>query len=403
MIKPTNRSRRIVLSTFITVPIATALGACVNNNRAGLWREPLGGAFDSIVDAALQPSSVRQHCGNSDQTPCYASIQAAVDAAPDTAPDTALTPHRIFIKRGRHHEKLEILKPNIHLIGEGRDRTIISFDAYAGQLRPDGKATWSTFGCSTIIVRAPGFVAKSLTIENTFDYLANDAKSPVDPSYLADPQAVALMLAKGSDYAQVHDVNIIGFQDTLFANAGRSYFQNCTVSGNVDFIFGAGQAFFDRCEIVCRPRNKLNVHPLGYVTAPSTQITEQFGLIFLHCKLLRENATVPKHSYALGRPWHPAATFLDGRYADPNAIGNSTFIDCYMDDHIHPDGWWSMTGIQKSGPTRTTFYPQDARFFEFNSHGPGAQNANPVTRRKLSEMEAKIYSVQQVLRGWQPA
>ena len=32
---------------------------------------------------------------------------------------------------------------------------------------------------------------------------------------------------------------VFGHQDTLFANAGRYYFYNCTSKGSVDFIFGS--------------------------------------------------------------------------------------------------------------------------------------------------------------------
>ncbi|TAG77592.1 MAG: pectin esterase [Betaproteobacteria bacterium] len=331
--------------------------------------------------------------------PYFRTLQQALDAVPD---QHAHGVWRIAIRKGRYREKLEIRKSNVHLIGEERESTFISFDAYAGQTRPSGVGTWTTYGCATLTVRAPGFAASSLTIENSFDYLSNDAKSPTDPSYTNDPQAVALMLASGSDKAVLRNVSMTGYQDTLFVDAGRSYFRDCCVSGNVDFIFGAGQAVFEACEIVSRPRRKPNVAPHGYVTAPSTQLQERHGLLFLHCKLIRENAQVPANSHALGRPWHPAVTFPDGRYADPNAVGSSVFIECFMDDHIAEVGWWSMTGLQKSGPTRTVFLPEDSRFFEYRSHGPGASKPGNVKRRQLSSADAARYTLADVFSDWKP-
>ena len=61
---------------------------------------------------------------------------------------------------------------------------------------------------------------------------------------------------------------ITGYQDTLFPNAGRHYFHGCTISGHVDFIFGAGQAVFDDCDIVSRDRRDASNN--GYIAAPST-------------------------------------------------------------------------------------------------------------------------------------
>jgi len=389
---PMLNHRRYCLQALAALPfVATFAGCGLPRQMNAMAAKPRP---DAIVDATHSGAAGQLRDGIAH----YRTLQQALTAAP-AATDQ---PWRIALRPGRYYEKLEIDKPNIHLLGDNRGTTVITFDAYSGQTRPSGVGTWTTFGCATLTVRAPGFAASRLTIENGYDYLANDAKPPTDPTYSNDPQAVALMLAKGSDRAQLQDVTIAGYQDTLFVDAGRSYFRGCQVSGNVDFIFGAGLAVFERCDIVSRPRRKPGVAPHGYVTAPSTQIAQPHGLVFLRCRLLRESALVPPNSHALGRPWHPAVSFADGRYADPNAIGSSVFIDCFMDDHIAADGWWTMTGLQKSGPTRTVFRPEDSRFYEFRSHGPGA--AVNDRRRQLSEAEAaRMSSVSQVLNGWLPA
>jgi len=350
--------RRLLLEHLVALSVLVPTAGCVTVNRESVQRRQ--GMADSVVDAAYNGAAGELRDG----LPHFRTLEQALNAAPTNW----YTPWRIALRPGRYREKVEITKPNIYLYGDQRDRTVITFDAYSGQTRPSGAGTWTTFGCATLIVRAPGFAATNLTIENSYDYLANDAKAPTDPTYSNDPQAVALMLAKGSDRAQLNNVTISGYQDTLFVDAGRNYFRDCLVSGNVDFIFGAGQPVFDACDIVSRPRRKPNV--------------------------------APANSHALGRPWHPAATFPDGRYADPNAVGSSVFIECFMDDHIAQDGWWSMTGLQKSGPTRTVFHPEDSRFFEYRSHGPGAALAGNGKRRQLSDSEAMRYTVAEVLGDW---
>ena len=365
----------IMLNGCATTPVTTtAMSAVVDASYSG----PPG----AVVDGAAR----------------YKTVQQALDAAPEQSAG----PWRIVLHKGRFYEKLYVTKPNIHFVGESRNASVITYDAYAGQAKPDayGSGNWTTAVCASITVSAPGFSVENMTIENGYDYLANDGKPADDPTRTNDPQAVALMLTRGSDRARFKHVTITGHQDTLFVDAGRSYFRDCLVSGGVDFIFGAGQTVFEACDIVSRPRTKPNVNPFGYVTAPSTQITERYGLVFLRCKLLRENANVPPNSTALGRPWHPAVNRSDGRYADPDAIGSSVFVECFMDDHITDEGWYSMTGQQKSGPDRTVFYPQYSRFFEYKSMGPGARvNAQ---RRQLTGTQAAEYTAANLLGDWTP-
>jgi pectin methylesterase-like acyl-CoA thioesterase len=55
-------------------------------------------------------------------------------------------------------------------------------------------------------------------------------------------------LRTNSQRCSVRDVDFSSYQDTLFLN-GRVYFTNCYIEGDVDFIWGGGAAFFNRCEI----------------------------------------------------------------------------------------------------------------------------------------------------------
>lgn len=98
----------------------------------------------------------------------------------------------------------------------------------------------------------------------------------------------------------MEDVNLYGNQDTLFTaplplkereehgfrgpreNAPRldtvQYYKNCTIRGNIDFIFGGANAVFDRCRI--EPWH----HATGtcYITAPSTPAGKP-GYLFVNC------------------------------------------------------------------------------------------------------------------------
>jgi pectinesterase len=378
-----NLQRRMILGASAALPLAAMLEGCASTPALSVSGSVVDAAYGGAAGAIVEGKAY------------YKSIQAALDAAPSNAAQA----WRIFVRNGRYYEKLDITKPNIQLVGESREQTILTYDAYSGLAKPGG-GNWGTFGCATLIVRASDFRAENLTIENGFDYPSNDAKDAKDPTRINDAQAVALMTDTGADRSLFVNVKITGHQDTLFTNVGRSLFRKSYVSGNVDFIFGAGQSLFEECEIVTRPRNKPGVNPVGYITAPSTQLSDKYGLVFIRCKLLKENDKLPDESSPLGRPWHPTKSFPDGRYADPNAVGSAVFIECFMDKHITTDGWAAMSGTQKSGPDKTWFQPEDSRFFEYKSSGPGAKTGSK--RRQLTDAQAADYTVAKVLGDWKP-
>jgi pectinesterase len=328
--------------------------------------------------------------GSQNQTyDAVATPETTLQAALAAAPANSSKPYRIFLKRGRYYEKLTVTKPNIHLIGEDREETVVTFDAISDTPSPEG-GTYGTRGSFTIKITAPGFRAENLTFENSFDYMSNYRKADTDPTRFRNPQGVAVMLDEASDRAVFANCTIRGNQDTLFPNAGRSYFRNCTISGNVDFIFGAGTAVFDRCDIVSLDRGIARNN--GYVTAASTHIDRAYGFVFFDSRLLKGTPTMAKGSVHLGRPWHPAA--------DSTAVGAVVFIETWMDDHISAEGWVSMSAVNAKGD-RIWFDPiRDGRFFEANSKGPGALQS--PTRRQLPPGRLSHYNIARILNGWQP-
>lgn len=349
------------------------LTACIHSNSQ----------YDAIVEATPN------------KTTRFKTVQAALDAAPGASSK----PYKILIKPGNYFEKIIITKPNIHLIGSNKQSTRIFYNAYAGQQSTEAGATagqiWGTTGSGTVIVRATDVQLHNITVENSFDFLSNDKLNADNPNRINSTQAVALHLDQGSDRFFASNINLLGYQDTLFVNSGRSWFNNSLIAGNVDFIFGKGNSVFTNSEIKSLARGKL-YFPHGYLVAPSTQSSQDYGLTFIKCRLTRD-ASVPDNSVPLGRPWHPTTQFSDGRYADPGAIGKAIFIDSWMDKHITIDGWYSMNGTAKDG-SKISFLPEDARFFEYKSHGPGAQIN--YKRRQLSDNEAKKYSLKNILGDW---
>jgi pectinesterase len=159
----------------------------------------------------------------------------------------------------------------------------------------------------------------------------------------------------------------LGYQDTLYPRYGTQYFRNCYVEGTVDFIFGGASAVFDNCKVV-------KVGSGVAITAPSTPIEVAFGLVFLGGKMTSTGGG----STALGRPWRPD--------------GMSAFIGVELGSHISSTGFVEMSGNQ----------PQNARFGEAGSSGPGA-NPNARSDYQLSASEAAGYTLTNIFPGWVPS
>ncbi len=324
--------------------------------------------------------------------PVHRDIATALRAAPA---DQASV-YRIQIDAGLWQEKLIIDRPNVHLTGAGRSQTRLRFDAAAGQLSPAG-IPWGTWGCATLTVRAPGFRASALSIENGFDYLQHLRSPQLSQQGSNGAQAVALMLDQGADRSLLQSVDIQSHQDTLFVDRGRSLFRECRIAGSVDFVFGAGTAVLQKCTVHSRFRP--GKERQGYLAAPSTSVEQEFGLCFLDCALTRD-VEVANGSVVLGRPWRPTRKFADGEYGDPGVLGAALYRNCWMDGHIATVGWDEMAYTARDG-NRVMLAAAEARFAEYKNYGPGA-SADP-RRRQLSAAQSARYSMARLLGDWDVA
>jgi pectinesterase len=355
------------------------LGAAVFSASAASAR-PSGALASGAGAASFHAAVLKDGQGRAPSgVPVYPDLTSAIAAAPVDGS----RPFRILIGRGIHEGQVVVDKPFVHLVGEDRTGSVINHLAASGLAAPDGRP-WGTFRTATLFVRAPDFHADNLTFSNAFDGLAEMTRPGGLQSHNgAGPQGVALMLDRGSDRSVIRDCDILGYQDTLFPHVGAALFECCLIVGSYDFIFGAGRVWFEGCEIRSRPRP---VDPVdGYVVAPSTPDDQPFGFVFHRCRLTRE-AGVARGSVYLGRPWRPSSTFPDGRYGDPRFVAAACFLDCWMDDHIAPAGWTEMWFTGRDGNPRTMLQPEEVRFSQHGSRGPG--QAAFARGRTLTDAEA---------------
>lgn len=291
------------------------------------------------MTAAEQKTLVVASDGSGD----FTTVQAAVDAVPAKSDQRTI----ILIKPGTYKERIRVGKDKWMVTFRGQDpeKTILTCDYTARTVEPAATQPVGTSGSYSTLIEGRDFVAENITFQNT----AGDVG-----------QAVALRSA--ADRAVYRNCRFLGWQDTLYVHTYRAYFKDCYIEGRVDFIFGRATAVFENCHI--HSKNG------GYVTAAATQPDQPYGFVFLNCKLTGEG----DKAY-LGRPWREHAAVA--------------FINCHMGEHIRPEGWhnWNKPEAEKT-----------ARFFEYNSTGPGANPAARVSwSRQLTQEEAAQYTVKNVL------
>lgn len=284
-----------------------------------------------------------------DGTGDFRTLQEAVESA-RAFMDYTVT---IYVKNGVYKEKVIVPSwvENIDIIGEDRDKTIITYDDHANINK------MGTFRTYTVKVEGSDITFKNLTIENNAAQLG---------------QAVALHTE--GDRLKFINCRIWGNQDTIYTGAKftRLYFKDCYIDGTTDFIFGPSTALFENCMI----HSKRN----SYVTAASTPKEAKYGYIFKHCKLTAEPGVDKVY---LGRPWRPYAYTL--------------FIECELGKHIVPAGWHNW-GKQSNEET--------ARYMEYKNTGEGANVSERVAwSKQLTKKEAEAVTVDAIFgtqSNWNP-
>jgi pectinesterase len=287
-----------------------------------------------------------------DGTGDYKTIQEAFNAVEANSDRNTV----ITVKRGIYKEKvfLDAVKRNVHLMGEDKFNTIITYDDHTGKLAPNGD-TINTRTSWTFLVRADNFLAYNITFQNNAGFSAG--------------QAVAV--ESDGDKASFLECRFIGNQDVLFLNneKSRQYFFKCYIEGTTDFIFGSATAWFDSCEIY----SKKNSH----ITAASTPQSIEWGFVFNACTLKGDSSL---QNVSLGRPWRPYAAVV--------------YMNCYIGPHIKPEGWsnWNNTENYKT-----------TRYAEYKNYGPSSDPAKRVNwSRQLTDEEAKTYNIRKYMESWYP-
>ncbi len=335
----------------------------------GVFSDPDGDPFPGIqhphrwrfsTKAAAPPIDAMELTVSADGKGEFCTVQGAIDAVPD--PNTQ--PVTIYVHKGTYTETVYVksTKPFITVRGEDRNDTVIQY-ADNQNLNPNSNARM-LFG-----VDAADFTLEDLTMHNTTPYGGSQAEA-----------------FRGNAYRiLLNRVNLKSFQDTLLLQV-QGFVTNSYIEGDVDFMWGYGQAFFQNCE--------LKALHAGYYTQirnpyPNTNLTH--GNVYVNCVLDRTPAFADNTVY-LGR-------------IDPTAfpLSQVVWINSAMDSHIMPIGWLLNTRPSANDCSQAP----NIQFWEYHSTD---LKGNPIDvsqrlscSNQLTDEQAALWSDPSfVLGGWVP-
>ncbi|MFC4231137.1 pectinesterase family protein [Parasediminibacterium paludis] len=311
--------------------------------------------FAQIANAQYNKTVAKDGSGD------FTTLQAAIDAAPTTA--TAASPWVIYIRNGKYREKINIpsTKPYIQIVGESVANVFVYYDDPATILGTQNSASFT--------INASDFTAVNITFANTFG----------DGS-----QAVAVLV--NADRVAFKNCRLMANQDTLYVKGSgvpRSYFKNCYIDGNIDFIFGSSVAVFDSCVVYAKSKTGTGA---SFMTAANTPAGQAYGFTFRGCVI---PANTGGTSYYLGRPWPSPSEALTNQ--------KTIYLNCTLPYTVNPAGWstWDANTI-----TSNITY---AEFQSKKTDGSAADVSQRVSwSKQFSATDTIGYNLPNMLSGWDP-
>lgn len=300
----------------------------------------------------------------------YDTVKEALEAAKVMAPKSEAERITIYIAPGTYREQLSVETPYLTFKATDASKpTVLSwyygigykyysadntgyyneenaFDKY-------GKNPVSKWGTATYIKKtATDFKAEGITFEASFNKYVTDEEiedgvevadiaSKFERKLGADVKSKAATerstaISIEADRAEFRNCTFTGSQDTLYMGDNtNTYYTDCTVIGNTDYIFGSGNAIFDGCELRFAGYSDSAVG--GYVTAGrSNNATSYKGWYFRSCEITGDES-MKVGAGMFGRPWDAGAdiTFLNTK------LQSSGIIDAA--------GWTDMSGVTPEG------------------------------------------------------
>ncbi|KAF4248994.1 hypothetical protein KXW98_004138 [Aspergillus fumigatus] len=298
-------------------------------------------ASTSPIEERSNRSKAPAGCLTVGSSGTYATIGAALSALGSSTSDAC-----IFIGAGTYQEQITIdYKGKLTMYGETTDTSSYKQNLVTITHSISSPEAGSLDKSATVNVRSDGFKMYNINVIN---------------GYGKGAQAVTLVA--NADKLGFYGCSFVGYQDTLYAKAGRQYYSNCYIEGAVDYIFGDASAWFGECDLVSVGR--------GYITAMSrTTADETTWYAIDHCNIYGKPGVDLTSAVYLGRPWRVLARVI--------------FQNSQLSNIINPKGWSPMA----TGATPL--------YYEYNNKGAGAD----TSKREYESPISGAVSIATVLGG----
>ena len=257
------------------------------------------------------------------------------------------------------------------------------------------------------IVRGNNFIAEDTTFKNTYNYEVTEAEktdiagSTLAVDRLAENADVTAYVYKersnafyiDADNIECYNCKILSSQDTLGRNGSanynyHTYFRDCVIGGNVDYICGEFAAVFDNCELQWKTYKDdekdaaKNNAKLGYITAAKTS-----PYVFRDCKVTTDGVSTGTVTGYYGRTWGDSS--------------NVTFIRTQTNGYILEAGWGEMS----TGDGKTAIFKEYANLSgenAFVSNGEFSKADNQTEAAVADYIETDKVSAVNTVLGWIP-
>jgi len=300
------------------------------------------------------------------------SLLRAIEEANRTNADTAAPRLFVLIPDGTYHLGTHCLTTitghNVALVGQSMDRTVIVNEPPIEEESINKTATMLNRGRNTYV--------QDLTLQNALDY------------YRTEGAGRAVVWQDKGNRAIFKRVRMLSYQDTYYSHSEQCqhYFEECDIHGTVDFICGAGDIYFNRCDIVTEKRDLKGLYRNVIVAARTSET--KWGYVFDHCTIYSDMS--PFH---LARGWHttPRCAWLYTRIEQP---------DLLLPERFDPLGMRTV----------------DSEFYEYHSTDLKGNLISPASnivtyelneqRRSvetiMTDKQAKRYTLKNVFPDWRP-
>lgn len=312
-----------------------------------------------------------------------------VQGALDFIPDGNTTPVTLFLRRGVYREIVFFTnKHAITILGEDRKQTTIAYANNANFNASGGNPFANRADPSSENPRQGGSVyRRGMFLAHRVNDLRLENLTLHNTTPQGGSQAEALILNGTTEArAVIKDVDFYSFQDTVQIN-GQAYIANCSIEGDVDFMWGTGPSFFENCTVK-------SLRSGAYYTQVRNPGTNH-GFVFLRCA------------------FEGAAGVVDNYLSriEPHRFPHSevVLIDCTLGVSVNGAGWMLQAAPKDSPPTDLTHL----RFWEFNSRQPDGKPVDAERRLAVSRQlrlpgdAAQVNDYRQppfVLgQGWEPS